>query len=207
MTRTPPTRGRAGRFRLATTGDARELAALIHSAYRGESSREGWTTEADLLDGQRVDVDQVLDVIGDPRSMLLVLPDEHGLLACCHLEHRDAGVAYFGMFAVRPGAQGGGVGRAMMVEAQRRVQAVFGSVAMEMQVIGQRVELIAWYERLGFVRTGQTAPFPYGQPRFGRPTRDDLHFVVLRRSLLPAPVLATGPAAPAQLGANQDSSR
>lgn len=203
VTTTPPVRADVNRFRLATPADADGLTALIQSAYRGDSSRQGWTTEADLLDGQRTDRAQVLEVMSDPRSMLLVLPDEHGLLACCQLENRDAGVAYFGMFAVRPGAQGGGVGSAMLAEAQRRVRAVFGSVAMEMRVIGQRAELIAWYERLGFVRTGRTEPFPYGQPRFGQPKRDDLHFVVLRRSLPPA----AAPRSPGQLGANQDSSK
>jgi GNAT superfamily N-acetyltransferase len=169
--------------RLATPEDAPELAMLIHSAYRGDSSRQGWTTEADLLDGQRIDVDQVLAVIADPNSAMLVLPDDRGVLACCQLENRGAGLAYFGMFAVRPGRQGGGVGRRVMAEAQREARVSFGASAMELTVIGQRTELIAWYERLGFVRTGQTRPFPYGQVQFGVPQRGDLHFVVLRKEL------------------------
>ena len=89
-------------------------------------------------------------MIADPRSMLLVMPDEHGLLACCQLEDRGDGLAYFGMFAVRPGFQGSGVGRRVMAEAERRVRESFGATAMEMTVIAQRAELLAWYERLGY---------------------------------------------------------
>ncbi|SDJ45946.1 Ribosomal protein S18 acetylase RimI [Frankineae bacterium MT45] len=170
-------------FRLAAPPDAAELTTLIESAYRGASSREGWTTEADLLGGQRVDEAQVLQVINDPESLLLVLPDADGLLACCQLERRRDGIVYFGMFAVRPGSQGAGVGRQVMAEAQRLARTSFGATAMEMTVIAQRSELIEWYERLGFRRTGETRPFPYGEPRFGDPKRDDLHFVVLHRDL------------------------
>ncbi|SOD72269.1 ribosomal protein S18 acetylase RimI-like enzyme [Jatrophihabitans sp. GAS493] len=170
-------------FRLAEIQDASELTRLIQSAYRGDSSRQGWTTEADLLDGQRVDEAQVLEVITDPQSLLLVLPDADGILACCQLESRADSVVYFGMFAVRPGAQGGGVGRLMIAEAQRLARKTLGATAMEMTVIAQRDELISWYERLGFRRTGETRPFPYGELRFGAPRRDDLHFVVLRRDL------------------------
>lgn len=170
-------------FRPAVSEDAPTIAALIHSAYRGDSSRQGWTTEADLLDGPRVDAAQVLALIADPSSTVLVLSDEYGILACCQLEDRRTELAYFGMFAVRPGFQGGGVGRRVMDEAFRIAQESFGATAMEMTVIAQRAELIAWYERLGFVRTGEKRPFPYGRPEFGTPQRNDLHFVVLRREL------------------------
>ena len=171
-------------FRFATAEDAPELATLIHSAYRGDSSKQGWTTEAHLLGGPRTDVDQVLAVISHPRTSMLLLTDDAGILACCQLEDRGDGLAYFGMFAVRPGFQGGGIGRRVMAEAERLVRSTFDATAMEMTVIGQRAELIAWYERLGFERTGETRPFPYGQPVFGTPQREDLHFVVLRKKLL-----------------------
>lgn len=170
-------------FRAARPGDAAEIAALVHSAYRGDTSRQGWTTEADLLDGARISVEQVTDVIGDPHSIVLVLFDAGGLLACCHVEDRGDGLAYFGMFAVRPGSQGGGVGSRTVAQAQLLARESFGAQRMELTVIGRRRELIAWYERLGFSPTGETRPFPYGDERFGVPRVDDLHFVVLSKNL------------------------
>jgi GNAT superfamily N-acetyltransferase len=168
-------------FRCASLDDVEEIVALVESAYRGDASRAGWTTEADLLDGQRTDADQVTRLVERPDSVVLLGEAGGELIACCHLERRSASVAYFGMFAVRPGRQGGGVGRSMVAEARRRATAL-GCQEMRMTVIRQRGELIAWYERLGYVRTGETEPFPYGDERYGRPRRDDLEFVVLAGS-------------------------
>jgi GNAT superfamily N-acetyltransferase len=92
-------------------------------------------------------------------------------------------VAYFGMFAVRPGRQGRGLGRAVLAEAQRLARAEWHATRMEMTVIRQRLDLIAWYARLGYQPTGATEPFPYGDERYGRPTRPDLEFVVLAKPL------------------------
>jgi ribosomal protein S18 acetylase RimI-like enzyme len=170
------------RFRMAAASDAAELVTLVRSAYRGSASRTGWTSEADLVSGDRIDAGQVLDVIERPRSMLLVLEADDGLLACCQLQDRGDGVAFFGTFAVRPTAQGRGVGRRVMAEAEQRVADAFGASVLEMTVLGQQEALILWYERLGFRRTGETRRFP-ADPRYARPQRDDLHFVVLRKHL------------------------
>ncbi|MFD9166122.1 GNAT family N-acetyltransferase, partial [Streptomyces sp. NPDC059558] len=96
-------------FRSAVETDVPELVDLVESAYRGDASRAGWTTEADYLDGQRTDPDGVRAVIAAPDGVLLVVERAGELVACCQLEHRDDHV-YFGMFAVRPGLQGGGGG-------------------------------------------------------------------------------------------------
>lgn len=171
-------------FRTAVAADAESVATLVHSAYRGETSRAGWTTEADLLDGLRIDADQVRALIDDPEvEVLLGLDDDGTVLACCELRRRPGHVAYFGMFAVRPGRQGAGTGRVVLAEAERRARERWDAETMEMTVIGQRAELIAWYERRGYTLTGESRPFPYGDARFGDPRRDDLHFVVLRKPL------------------------
>lgn len=160
---------------------------LVESAYRGDASRAGWTTEADLLDGQRTDAAAVADTVSDAKSVVLVNVDETGrMTACCQVDRRDDGVAYFGMFAVRPDAQGSGIGGEMLDEAERYAREEYESSELEMTVIGQRTELIEWYERRGYRRTGETRPFPYGDERFGVPRRDDLHFVVLAKRLVPA---------------------
>jgi ribosomal protein S18 acetylase RimI-like enzyme len=177
MTTTPPIT-----FRRATEADVPALVELVQSAYRGEASRAGWTTEADLLDGQRTDPAMVNAAVTDPTALVLAASVDGDLIACCHLERRD-GYAYFGMFAVRPTVQGGGVGRSVLAEAERLARAEWDATEMRMTVLDQRAELIAWYERRGFSRTGETAPFPYGDLRFGRPLREDLHFAILTKPL------------------------
>jgi ribosomal protein S18 acetylase RimI-like enzyme len=169
-------------FRVATTDDVSAIVALVQSAYRGEASRAGWTTEADILDGQRTDRAEVAGLIAAAGSRIL-LGERHGeLLASAHLE-KQGEHGHFGMFAVRPGAQAGGVGTAMLAEAERMARADWGCDEMQMAVITLRTELIAWYERRGYVRSGLFRPFPYGKPRFGIPKRDDLRLTVLCKRL------------------------
>lgn len=169
-------------FRTAACSDIPALVALIESAYRGDSSRTGWTTEADLLEGQRTDPEGVAAVIDGPDSRLLAVEADGELIACCQLENR-AGHAYFGMFAVRPALQGGGLGRQILAEAERVARDEWGAGEMHMTVISAREDLIAWYVRRGYARTGETSPFPYGDERFGRPTRDSLEFELLVKKL------------------------
>ncbi|MGX1882939.1 GNAT family N-acetyltransferase [Streptomyces sp. NPDC055287] len=169
-------------FRDATEADTEALVALIESAYRGDTSRAGWTTEADILEGQRTDPQGVLDVIKSPDSRLLTVERDGTLVACCQLEHRGA-AAYFGMFAVRPEMQGTGLGKVIIAEAERTVRESWGANEMHMTVISVRDDLIAWYERRGYRRTGRMTPFPYGDERFGVPQRDDLEFELLVKAL------------------------
>ena len=174
--------GEALRFRAATPEDTGAVVALVESAYRGEASRAGWTTEADLLDGRRTGADEIADVLADPCSRLLLAERDGALLACAHLK-RHPGHAYFGMFAVRPGAQGAGTGGSVLAEAERIARDEWQCAELRMTVIVQRSELIAWYQRRGYRRTGERLPFPYGDERFGRPRRDDLAFEVLVKRL------------------------
>lgn len=169
-------------FRFAGPADIPAVVALVESAYRGESGRRGWTTESDLLDGQRTDAADVGAAIDRYGSHILVLEEDGRLLASCHLERRGE-AAYFGMFAVDPAHQTAGLGKRLLAEAERLAREAWHCRAMEMTVIVQRAELIAWYQRRGYRRTGSFQPFPYGDERFGVPRRDDLRFEVLRKSL------------------------
>lgn len=172
------------RFRPATPDDVTSIVGLVESAYRGEVSKQGWTTEADLLDGQRTDPAGVLALV-EARDSRLVLSERDGaLLACAHLE-RHGDWAYFGMFAVRPDLQGGGVGNDVLTECERIARVEWGCGEMRMTVISLRSELIGWYERRGYRATGERKPFPYGDARFGLPRRDDLEFIVLAKALAP----------------------
>ncbi|MER6785200.1 GNAT family N-acetyltransferase [Streptomyces sp. NPDC000658] len=170
-------------FRDATAADVDAVVRLIESAYRGDSSRAGWTTEADILQGQRTDPDGVLAVVEAPDCRLLTAEQDGRIIACCQLEHRGDH-AYFGMFAVSPTAQGAGLGKAVMAQAEREAREDWGVTEMHMTVISVREDLIAWYERRGYRRTGRTTPFPYGDERFGIPQRDDLQFELLVKDLV-----------------------
>ncbi|MET9881753.1 GNAT family N-acetyltransferase [Streptomyces sp. NPDC006430] len=169
-------------FRSAVEADVPELVALVESAYRGEASRGGWTTEADFLDGQRTDPDGVRAIINAADGVLLAVERAGELVACCQLEHRGDH-AYFGMFAVRPGLQGGGLGKEILAEAERRARGTWDAREMRMTVVNVREELIAYYVRRGYRRTGELSPFPYGDERFGVPLRDDLAFELLVKPL------------------------
>ncbi len=171
-------------FRPATCTDVPAIVRLVDSAYRGEASRAGWTTEADLLDGQRTDAEAVAEMLREPGSTVLLAEENGGeLVGCCRLERRRGAEAYFGMFSVQPPRQGEGVGRQLLAEAERVARDDWAATMMIMTVIVQRAELIAWYERRGYRRTGETEPFPYGNERYGIPRRPDLVFAVLAKPL------------------------
>jgi len=170
-------------FRTATREDIPAVVALVESAYRGDVSRKGWTTEADFLEGQRTDPASVGELVGRAGSRILLGERDGKLLVCAHIEQRGAKVAYFGMFSVSPDLQGAGVGRAMLAEAERIARDEWLCTEMQMTVISIREELIAWYERRGYRRTALYSPFPYGDERFGIPLRDDLQFELLVKPL------------------------
>lgn len=173
--------------RPATPEDAAPLVTLVNSAYRGESSRAGWTTEADLLGGQRTDVAALAAFIDRGHregDRVMLLHEAQGRrLACVQLERRGDD-AYLGMLTIEPSRQTAGLGKAMLTAAESFVRTHWQSPRMIMTVIEQRLELIAWYERRGYSRTGETAPFPYGDARFGEPKRPDLRFVILAKRLV-----------------------
>lgn len=168
-------------FRFATADDIPLLVVLTESAYRGDDSRAGWTTEADLLDGQRTDLEEITDLVRGPQTRFLLAMHEQRVLGSVLLSSNGDHV-YIGMFAVSPVEQGRGIGRLMLAEAE----AIAGREAFartEMTVIGQRPELIAWYRRRGYELTGERRAFPYDDLRFGIPRRPDLYFEVMTKAL------------------------
>ena len=168
-------------LREATAEDLEPLARFVNLAYRGASAREGWSHEVDLLDGQRTDPTLLAEMIVPPSAIILD-DDQSAIRVCVQVSVRRPGVYYFGMLAVDPAQQGTGLGRAVVtaVEARAREQ---GCATIELTVLHLRETLIAWYERLGFRRTGATEAFPYGDDRYGKPLRGDLTLVVMEKRL------------------------
>ena len=168
---------------LATEKDVPGIVALVNSAYRGTGSRRGWTSEEHLIAGERTSADSIVAILRDPASVILLMRGQFLLNGCVHLKRDANDTAYLGLLSVRPAMQGSQFGRHMLAAAERYVRKEFGSRAIEMTVIEQREELIAWYERRGYERTGEIKPFPYDDASLGSPTRQDLRFVVLKRTL------------------------
>ncbi len=147
-------------FRPAIPADAPFIAALVNSAYRGDSSRAGWTTEADLISGARTDEADVRRMLAEADSMILLCLRDDEIIGTVYLRQTDVASAYLGLFVVRPDLQGGGTGKQLIEAAERAAMARFGITRMWMTVITVRSELLAFYERRGYRRTGELKPFP-----------------------------------------------
>jgi ribosomal protein S18 acetylase RimI-like enzyme len=171
----------SAKVRAATIADVKALNTLVNSAYRGEVSKKGWTTEADLLDGTRIDEIALQDLILKKGTTVLCYETESNIQACVELRE-EGDKLYLGMLSVNPEMQGGGLGKILLKEAEvfakeKRLAYIY------MTVISVRTELIAWYERHGYQLTGEKKPFVVPDIRWGIP-KQPLEFVVLRKPIL-----------------------
>ncbi|MES2848439.1 MAG: GNAT family N-acetyltransferase [Bacteroidota bacterium] len=144
---------------IATETDIPELVALLNSAYRGEESKKGWTSEAHLIAGEvRTDEASVKEILQRPGSVMLKYTDaEKGLTGCVNLQQHQNKI-YLGMFSVHPVLQGGGTGKKLLIAAEEYAKGI-GCNCIYMTVITVREELINWYKRHGYVDTGERKPF------------------------------------------------
>ena len=164
-----------------TAADIAEVQALVNAAYRGDASRAGWTTEANLIAGtQRIDVASLQAMIESNNETVLLLRNNEGALeGCVYLQQQPQGM-YLGMLSVWPQQQAQGTGKRLMQAAEdftrsQQVQRIF------MSVITGRTELIAWYNRRGYNDTGERKPFP-DNPVFGTPMQP-LEFMMLEKEI------------------------
>ena len=164
----------------ATAADVPALTALINRAYRGEASLQGWTTEDHLLDGPRISEAALLDMLRTPQATLLTYRDASGSLAGCVYLHQQGTQLYLGTLAVAPDAQAQGVGRQLLAAADAYARQQ-GCTTLKITVLSARPELLAWYERHGYGRTGVAEAFP-DTVAFGRP-RQPLTLLELVKSL------------------------
>jgi ribosomal protein S18 acetylase RimI-like enzyme len=164
----------------AVAKDALELDKLVNSAYRGDSSRQGWTTEADILDGTRTDAAAITELIQTPGTTLLKYVEENEILGCVELRIQN-GKLYLGMPTVKPNLQGKGIGKLLLKAAEEEAKKQT-CTSIFMTVISVRKELIDWYVRHGYQLTGEKKPFAFNDPRFGQP-KQKLEFIVLEKQL------------------------
>lgn len=147
-------------IRPATVADLPLLHPVIERAYRGDSARLGWTHEADLLSDTRTDLGTLQTIVADTGQVLLTLFEAGKPLGCVNVVDCKDGLAYLGLLCIEPTRQGEQLGRELMAAAEAHARDMFGASTIEMTVIEQRTELIAYYERRGWRRTGERRPFP-----------------------------------------------
>lgn len=148
-------------IRPATLDDLPALHPVVERAYRGDTARAGWTHEADLItEGERTDLETLRSLVQTPTSRLLIARDGDAVIGCVNVQDRGDGIAYLGLLCVDPLLQAGGIGRKLTAAAEATARSDFGAHQIEMTVIEQRAELIAWYERLGYARSGERRDFP-----------------------------------------------
>ena len=166
---------------IAEEKDVTSLVALMDNAYRGENSKQGWTSEADLFIGnKRTDEATVSNLIKKPGAVFLKFLNEEGSLEGCVFLQKKENRLYLGMFSVSPSAQGKGIGKKLLTAADDYAKAQ-NCTSIFMTVITVREKLIAWYERNGYQKTGKVLPFPVDE-RFGVPTQP-LEMLVLEKHL------------------------
>ncbi len=146
-------------IRPAIEGDLARLHPVVERAYRGDSARAGWTHEADLVTGERTDLETLRSLL-DGDSRLLIALDDDIILGCVNVADRGDGLAYLGLLCVDPALQAGGIGRKLVAAAEDTARTAFAATQIEMTVIDRRAELIAWYSRHGYTPSGETRPFP-----------------------------------------------
>jgi len=164
----------------ATIEDIPALNKLVNSAYRGDSSRKGWTTEADLLDGTRTDEQALREFFSKPDSTILKYLDGEKIIGCVRLVKHGSQL-YLGMFAVDPAIQNQGVGKKILLAAEDEAQKQ-NCKSIDMTVISVRKELIDWYKRNGYVEVGEKKPMVFDNPSGGIPKKD-LYFITLEKFL------------------------
>ncbi|WP_419698317.1 GNAT family N-acetyltransferase [Mucilaginibacter sp. NFX135] len=165
----------------ATLADVPELNILVNSAYRGEESKKGWTSEADMLDGLRIDETMLKEYFGNEVITILKHTDNNDqITGCVYLEVKGPKL-YLGMFSVSPVLQGKGVGRALL-EAAEGLAKQFNCHTITMTVISTRAELINWYERRGYAFTGEIQPF-HDHGRFGSP-KQLIELIVMEKAVV-----------------------
>jgi len=146
-------------FKKAVLTDVEAIVKLVNMAYRGETSRAGWTTEADILDGLRTSVNEVEHLIASEDTIVLLCLNDDELLGSICVE-KESAIAHIGMFVVNPTIQANGIGKRLLTEAESLAQHTWGIEQFQMHVITLRHELIAFYERRGYMRTGVLSAFP-----------------------------------------------
>lgn len=169
-------------FSLASPEQAGEITVLVNSVYRGENSKKGWTTEADILGGIRITEEKVSEEINSADSVIMLAVYENKIIGCVHLE-KENNSCWLGMLSVNVNYQTYGLGKILIEKSEKLVKEKFGCDEMKMKVIGVRKELIEYYLRRGYSLTGEHEDFITAAGTFGEPKTEKLYFEILSKKL------------------------
>jgi GNAT superfamily N-acetyltransferase len=134
--------------------------------------------DARRVDGERIDVGELMAIIDGPGQMILVAEEGGELIACVQISDEGDGACTLELLCVEPRRQTRGIGKRLIAAAEREAAAHFRATRMEMTVIKMRTELIAYYGRRGYAPTGEKRPFPVEGVQ--------LPLVVLAKAIAPA---------------------
>ncbi len=162
----------------ATIHDVELLVTLVNHAYRGKEAKAGWTNESDLISGQRINTEQMTLIFSDPLSTILKFVLHNEIVGCVLLKKEDDAL-YLGMLSVNPTLQNAGIGKKLMAASEVFALNV-GCTNIKMTVFSVRTELIDWYNRRGYIDTGERIPFT--NENFGK-AENQLVFSVLSKKL------------------------
>jgi GNAT superfamily N-acetyltransferase len=174
-------------LRPALESEYAAVVELVNRAYRGsgDDTVASWNIETGIVGGQRLDESLLREELATkPGALMLTCRDEADgpLLGSVWLQPKQDGVWYLGLLTVRPDLQNRQMGRTLLAAAEDYARQ-HGASRIRLTVLNVRDTLIAWYGRRGYFATGETEPFPYGDERFGKPLRDDLHFVAFEKDI------------------------
>jgi len=172
----------------AHKAQAEEIAALVNRAYNPAPENAGWTHEANLISGKRTTVERVLSLFHE-RSAILLLCCASKIVACVHVQAGPSGIAHIGMLATEPKLQTQGLGKHMLRHAEAYAKTHFGAFTFKMLILSSRPELLAFYQRRGYVETGETEEYP--STNDGRPILPGIHFLSLMKTTPNAASTAT----------------
>jgi predicted N-acetyltransferase YhbS len=172
------------KFTFAEEKQSKEITSLVNSVYRGENSKRGWTTEADILGGIRISEEKVREIIGLENNVILLASLDDKIIACVHLE-KKGNICWLGMLSVDVDFQTFRLGKMMIEKSEAFANETFNSTVMKMKVIGVRAELIEYYERRGYSLTGEREDFLTAEDTFGEPNTQNLYFEILSKNLTP----------------------
>lgn len=166
---------------IATLQDVSDLNKLINSGYRGEYSKKGWTTEANILEGSRTNEAELAEIIATTKNTLLKFTENKQIIGCVLLVEKEQQL-YLGMLTVSPELQNSGIGKKLLQQAEFQAQEL-GLPKIVMTVISMRTELIDWYNRHGYVDTGDREPFPVSDIHISI-VEQPLEFMVLEKKIV-----------------------
>jgi ribosomal protein S18 acetylase RimI-like enzyme len=143
-------------FRIATKEEAPQLQNLIHAAFRFTDASVEWIGSPELANTFNMDINVIIERIASPENVFFIVSDTPNgpTIACVNVFKKAPDYGRIALLAVDPTIQRGGLGKIVMKKAERYLKEELGVKRIGLNALHTRKGLIAWYERQGYVKTG-----------------------------------------------------